>query len=234
MGRGRISNKWCLVRMVTPPLDRRRTARQVVIMPSFLFESGPDPRRVDRGTFSCPHCAETRRYARVHVRRSMNVIGLRVPLGTYGEYIECTTCLSTYRPEVLACDAGADAPRVLAEYQRALKRVLALLVITDGRIHDAEVETVQRIFEAVCGESLSTSDVIEEAKEAARVPMTAARYLAQVVGHLNDYGKEQVLRGAALVSRADGSLQDREANMVRRLAAVMHLDPGRLDELLGG
>src|ERR671922_116399 len=134
MGRGRISNKWCLVRMVTPPLDRRRTAPQVVIMPSFLFETGPDPRRVDRGTFSCPYCAETRRYARVHVRRSMNVIGL--------------------------------------------------LVITDGRIHDAEVETVQRIFEAVCGESLSTSDVIEEAKEAARVPMTAARYLAQVVGHL--------------------------------------------------
>src|SRR5919109_2493526 len=228
MGRGRISNKWCLVRMVTPPLDRRRTAPQVVIMPSFLFETGPDPRRVDRGTFSCPYCAETRRYARVHVRRSMNVIGLRVPLGTYGEYIECTTCLSTYRPEVLACDAGADAPRVLAEYQRALKRVLALLVITDGRIPDAAVETVQRIFEAVCGESLSTSDVIEEAKEAARVPMTAARYLAQVVGHLNDSGKEQVLRGAALVSRADGSLQDGDANIVRRLAGVIHLDPGRL------
>lgn len=203
-------------------------------MPSFLFEAGPDPRRVERGTFSCPHCAETRHYTRVTVRRALNLIGFSVPLGTYGEYIECSTCLSTYRPEVLACDVGADAPHVLAEYQRALKRVLALLVITDGQIHDAEVESVRRIFEAVCGESLSASDVIDEAKEAARAPMTAARFLAQVVGHLNEYGKEQVLRGAALVSHADGSLQEREANMVRRLAAVMHLDPGRIDELLLG
>jgi uncharacterized tellurite resistance protein B-like protein len=207
---------------------------KLVIMPSFLFETGPEPRRVDRGTFSCPHCVETRRYSRVHVRRALSLAGVSVPLGTYGEYIECSTCLSTYRPEVLACDAGADAPRVIAEYQRALKRVLALLVVTDGRIADEEVETVRRIFEAVCGESLSAADVIEEAKEAAREPMTAARYLAQIIGNLNDYGKEQVLRGAALVSHADGALQEREANMVRRLAAVMHLDPARLDELLHG
>lgn len=203
-------------------------------MPSFLFETGPDPRRVERGTFTCPHCAQTRRYARVTVRRSLNVVGLNVPLGTYGEYIECSSCLGTYRPEVLACDAGAETPRVLAEYQRALKRVLALLVVTDGHIDDAEVETVRRIFEAVCGEALSAADVIAEAKEAAREPMTAARYLAQIVGQLNDYGKEQVLRGAALVSHADGALQEREANMVRRLAAVMHLDPARIDELLLG
>jgi uncharacterized tellurite resistance protein B-like protein len=201
-------------------------------MPSFLFEAGPDPRRVERGTFSCPRCAAMRPYTRVTVRRSINVIGVNVPVGTYGEYIECSTCLATYRPEVLACDAGADAPRVLAEYERALKRVLALLVITDGRIDDAEVETVRRIFEAVCGESLSAADVVAEAREAAREPMTAARFLARIVGHLNDYGKEQVLRGAALVSHADGSLQEREANMVRRLGAVMHLDPARLDDLL--
>jgi uncharacterized tellurite resistance protein B-like protein len=201
-------------------------------MPSFLFDTGPDARRVERGTFSCPRCAATRPYTRVTVRRSLTLVGLNVPLGTYGEYIECNTCLATYRPEVLACDVGTDAPRILAEYQRALKRVLALLVITDGRIDDAEVATVQRIFEAVCGETLSAADVVAEARLAAREPVTVARFLAQIVGHLNDYGKEQVLRGAALVSRADGSLAEREANMVRRLAAVMHLDPARLDDLL--
>jgi uncharacterized tellurite resistance protein B-like protein len=152
--------------------------------------------------------------------------------GREGEYIECSNCLSTYRPEVLAYDAGSDAPRVLAEYQRALKRVLALLVITDGRIHEAEIDTVQRVFEAVCGESLSTSEVIDEAKQVSAAPTTAARYLAQVIGHLNDYGKEQVLRGAALVSHADGSLHEREENMVRRLGGVMRLDQARIDAVL--
>ena len=52
----------------------------------------------------------------------------------------------------------------------------------------------------------TAADVIEEAKQAARKPMTAARFLAQIVGHLNEYGKEQVLRGAALVSLLGMSL----------------------------
>jgi uncharacterized tellurite resistance protein B-like protein len=201
-------------------------------MPSLLFDTTYEPERVNRGTFSCPHCIAERGYARVIVHRSITVIGVHMRFGREGEYIECTGCLSTYRPEVLAYDAGTDAPRVLAEYQRALKRVLALLVITDGRIHEAEIDTVQRVFEAVCGESLSTSEVIDEAKQVSAAPTTAARYLAQVIGHLNDYGKEQVLRGAALVSHADGSLHEREENMVRRLGGVMRLDQARIDAVL--
>lgn len=213
-------------------LDRNAGVRQLDAMPSLLFDTTYEPVRVDRGTFSCPHCIAERSYSRVVVHRSITLMGMHMRFGREGEYIECGECLSTYRPEVLAYDAGSDTPRVLAEYQRALKRVLALLVITDGRIHEAEVDTVQRVFEAVCGESLSTDEVIEEAKQVSAAPTTAARYLAQVIGHLNDYGKEQVLRGAALVSHADGTLHDREANMVRRLGGVMRLDQARVDALL--
>ena len=201
-------------------------------MPSLLFATSFEPHRIERGTFSCPHCLVARLYVRVRVQKTVTIVGVHLPIGREGEYIECGECLSTYRPEVLAYDAGADRPRVLAEYQRALKRVLALLVITDGQIHDDEVETLQCVFHAVCGEELSRGEVVEEAHAVSREPMTAARYLAQVIGYLNDYGKEQVLRGAAMVSHADGSLHEREANMVRRLAGVMRLDPARTEAVL--
>jgi uncharacterized tellurite resistance protein B-like protein len=201
-------------------------------MPSLLFETEPRARLESRGEFTCPHCDTVRPYTRVVVRKAVCVMGMELPGGRFGEYVECGECLSTYRPEVLAYDAGPDRPRVLAEYQRALRRVLALLVITDGRIVDAEVETVQRVFEAVCGETLSAAEVVSEAREVAQAPTTAARYLAQVIGYLNDHGKEQILRGAAMVSHADGSLHDREADMVRRLGAVMRLPPDRLARVM--
>jgi uncharacterized tellurite resistance protein B-like protein len=201
-------------------------------MPSLLFETGPEPQRTERGSFSCPHCGVPRNYQRIVVRKSLAVLGLHVPFGTYGEYVECGECMSTYHPEALAYDAGATATQVPAEYQRALRRVLALLVVTDGRIDAAEVDTVRTVFEAVCGESLTADAVEAEAREVSAQPMTAARYLAQVVGHLNEYGKEQVLRGAAMVSHADGALHEREANMVRRLGGVMRLEPARIESVL--
>ena len=64
------------------------------------------------------------------------------------------------------------------------------------------------------------------------MPTTAARYLARVAGYLNEYGKEQVLRAAALVSLCDGHLDAREQNVVRRLGGVLKLEGGRVDAIL--
>jgi uncharacterized tellurite resistance protein B-like protein len=201
-------------------------------VPSILFADDADARSIERGSFSCPACGGERAYARVVVSRSAAFFGLRMPVGTWGEYIECAACLGTYRPEVLAYDAGPDVPRVMPEYQRALRHVLALLVITDGRIHETEIRTVQQVYEAVCGTCLTRAEVLAEMEAVAAAPTTAARYLAQVMGYLNDYGKEQVLRGAARVCSADEDLAESEIDMVRRLGAVMRLDRSRVEAVL--
>jgi uncharacterized tellurite resistance protein B-like protein len=162
----------------------------------------------------------------------MRIFAIQLPAGIYGEYIECGTCLSTYRPAVLAFDAGEERAGIAAEYERALRRVLALLVISDGHIHDAEISAVQRVYAAVTGTQLSRAAVIAEAREVAEHPTSAARYLSQVVGYLNDHGKEQVLRGAALVVGADGHVHAAEADLVRRLGSVMQLDEDRIEYVL--
>lgn len=208
-------------------------------MPSLLFPTAPAPRRVATGTFACPSCAMSRAFTRVEVGRAIRFFAIRVPVGVYGEYVECADCLSTFRPEVLAYDTRAarpgateDGPDIIAEYQRALRRVLALLVITDGRMDAAEIRTVQRIYEAVTGERLPREAVIAEAEEVAGEPTTAANYLGRVVGFLNDRGKQQILRGAAMVSSSDGHVHEKEAEMVHHLAAVMKLEPALADAVL--
>jgi tellurite resistance protein len=187
---------------------------------------------METGTFTCPACSTAQQFARVIVGREMRLFAIRLPVGVYGEYIECAGCLSTFRPEVLAYDAGEETANVIGEYQRALRRVLALLVITDGQVHEAEIHTMQRIYEAVTGARLQRDAVLAEADEVAGRPVAVASYLARVIGYLNDRGKEQVLRGAAMVSGADGQIHPKEAEMVRRLGAVMALDPQRVDAVL--
>lgn len=200
-------------------------------MPSLLF--GASPTRVERGEFTCPECRENRTYDRVVVRRTMRIIARwTVPLGRLGEYIECGACDLTWRPEVLAYDAGDSTATIMAEYQRVMKRLLALMVVTDGVIAEAEIATVQRIFEAISGRALGRSDVLQEVQEVVRTPATAARYLASVLGYLNEYGKEQVLRAAAMVSRADGTVHARERELVVRLGGVMRTEPVRIGRVL--
>ncbi len=201
-------------------------------MPTILFGTEPNPIRVGEGEFHCPECMTGRRYHRTVVARRLRLFGLPLPLGRYGEYVECAHCLSTFRPEVLAYTAGERTPHAIAEYQRAMRRILALMVAADGVVRERELVTVQRIFEAVAGKRLSRDEVLAEVRDTARAPTTAARFLARVVGYLNDYGKEQVLRAAALVSHCDGHLDARECDVVRRLGGVLRLEKARVEGIL--
>ncbi len=203
-------------------------------MPTIFFGTEASPIRVGTGEFECPECMARRPYQRTRVLRRLRVLGVAFPAGVLGEYIECGGCLATFRPEVLAYDAGARTPEAVAEYQRAMRRILALMVAADGKVREREIATVRRIFEAVTGKTLTAADVRAEVEEAGRAPTSAARSLARVIGYLNEYGKEQILRAAALVSRSDGELHAREADLVRRLGAVLKVAPRRIERILGG
>jgi tellurite resistance protein len=201
-------------------------------MPTILFGTEPNAVRVGEGEFHCPECMTSRPYRRTRVARRLRLLGVPLPLGRYGEYVECAHCQSTFHPEVLAYAVGARTPYAVAEYQRAMRRILALMVAADGVIREREIATMEHIFEAVAGKRLTREEVLAEVTDTARMPTTAARYLARVAGYLNEYGKEQVLRAAALVSLCDGHLDVREQNVVRRLGGVLKLDGGRVDAIL--
>ncbi len=203
-------------------------------MPTILFGTEPSPVRVGAGEFHCPECLARRPYQRTRVLRRLRVLGIAFPAGVLGEYIECRGCLATFRPEVLAYEAGQRTPAAVVEYQRAMRRILALMVAADGKVRDREIATVRRIFEAVTGKTLTSAEVLEEVHDAGRAPASAARYLARVIGFLNEYGKEQILRAAALVSRSDGELHVREADLVRRLGGVLKIPARRIERILTG
>lgn len=197
-------------------------------MPSLLFGSDALARPVGRGRFFCPQCAEERDFERVVVRRALRLFSVPIlPLGRYGEFVECGECRSTFRPEVLAYRGAAPA-----EYHDVMKRVLAVMVVSDGTVRGSEVETVRRVFEAITGITLGRDEIRRSLDAVMESPTTVARVLAQAMGYLNDYGKEQILRACALVSSADGHVHEKEVEMMHRLGGVLRMDRDRVDALL--
>lgn len=54
------------------------------------------------GSFVCPRCGPGAPYDHKRVRRFFTLYFIPlIPLRTVGEYIECGTCRTTYKPEVL-------------------------------------------------------------------------------------------------------------------------------------
>src|SRR5687768_587685 len=96
------------------------------------------------GQFFCPDCEGKEQYLHRKVRRFFTLYFIPViPLDLLGEYIECQRCTSTYREDVLAFDPQQQADAEEAEFQKAMRRVLVLMMLADGVVDDSEVEAIQ-------------------------------------------------------------------------------------------
>lgn len=64
-----------------------------------------------------------------------------IPLKIIGEYIECSSCQSTYEPRVLDMPTTAHVEDQLT---RALRHVVVAMMHADGHIDDRELKAIQQ------------------------------------------------------------------------------------------
>jgi tellurite resistance protein len=192
----------------------------------------------DRGEFFCPSCGGRRPYEQKRVRRFLTLYFLPVvPLDRLGEYVECQHCKHTFKPAVLADDgARHGTPRFEAEFYAAVKRVMVLVMMADGRIDEEEIETIRLVYGKLASRDVPRSEVDAEVQAARADGRGLRQYLSSVAANLNDPGKETVVRAAFFVAAADGRITDEESALLTELAAALEMSPahfkGVLDELL--
>lgn len=189
------------------------------------------------GEFHCPTCGQARHYRRRKVRRFFTLYFLPVvPLGVVGEYIECDGCKGTFKPELLSAPPSASGPPSAgeAEFHAAMKRVMVLMMLADGKIADGEIETIQRIYAKVAKRELSRADVDLEIAASQRDGRPLRDYLASLVGRLNDDGKNTVMKAAYFVAAADGAVTDEETALLAELASALEMSPLSFRGILRG
>jgi len=190
-----------------------------------------------RGEFHCPGCREQRTYRHRNVRRWFTLYFIPViPLNKVGEYVECDHCTATWMPEVLQHDVVAEDKAFEAEFERAIRRVMVMMMMADGVIAEGELETIRKVFGKLTGKDLSEQALLDEAEQVRREAPPIREAVRALVGKLNPSGRELVLKAAFFVAAADGIFQDEEKTLISELAQALQIPSGRfkqiLDELL--
>ena len=192
---------------------------------------------VARGTFFCPGCMAKRSYEHQRVRRFFTLYFIPIiPLDTIGEYVECLHCRDTYKTSVLDFDpdelAAAKEKVIEAEFHAAVKRVMVLMMLADGKIEDSEMETIQLIYGKLAKSELTKEALEKEVGEAKSDGRGLRAYLSSLVGSLNDSGKETVVKAAYFVASADGHVSTEETNLLAELASALEMSPAQFKAIV--
>jgi uncharacterized tellurite resistance protein B-like protein len=181
------------------------------------------------GDFNCPICAGPQKFEQKRVRRFFTLYFIPLfPTSTLGEYVECGSCQGTFDPEILNYDPSADTQQTEALFMIAVKQMMIAVCLADGVIDDNEVTQIQAIYERLTGANVSEKDLREEIDEISKNGAPLFELIDNLVGQLNDNGKETAMRSAYLIAAADGHVDDEEMALIRKIAERMGMSQSHL------
>ena len=186
----------------------------------------------DTGTFYCPGCGDQQPYKLKNCRQFFTLYFIPViPMKNLGEYVECQTCKETYQSAVLQYDPNQAAEKAVAEFHDVTRRVMVHMMLADGKIEDHEVQTITSIYQQLTGQTLTPDDVRAEASDGT-VHQDICEYLAGIAEHLNDTGRELVIKAAFLVASSDGEIADSEAALLYQLGQALGMSHNHLKAVI--
>ena len=186
-----------------------------------------------RGEFHCPECDVRRPYEHKRVRRFFTLYFIPlIPLDVIGEYIECQHCRATYKPNVLTYDPSAGEQLFEAEFHAAVRRVMVLMMMADGKVDAEEIETIRQVFGKLAKREVGQAEVDAEVDAAKAEGRGLRQYLSSISPNLNDAGKELVVQAAFFVAAADGTVTEEETALLTELAAALEMSPSNFRSAL--
>ncbi|HLL25031.1 MAG TPA: TerB family tellurite resistance protein [Kofleriaceae bacterium] len=178
----------------------------------------------DHGQFFCPDCEENGPYRHRKVRRFFTLYFIPViPLGLLGEYVECQRCTSTYKLSVLDYDPAQAAEAEEAEFHKAVRRVLVMMMLADGVIEESELDAIQTILGKLEDREVTRAEIDVEITRTQSETVDIEGYCRGMAGYLNDAGREMVVKAAILVAGSDGTLHESEREALETIATALNM-----------
>lgn len=175
------------------------------------------------GTFHCPAEGIDRRYRHQRARRWFTLFFIPLfPTGTLAEYVECSSCSTTYYMSVLDAPTVADMGDALSRAVRAVAAAVA--TIDEPMTPPQEAAAIDYVRETV-DESYRSSQFQEDCRE---LVSNVIVHTSVMEGVLNDLGKEQVVSAALYIAAQDGDISDDEMRLIATIAASLGMAPNHL------
>ena len=184
------------------------------------------------GNFNCPQCDQRTPYRHRKVTNFFTLYFIPIiPLGRVGEYVECGQCKGTYIPRVLE-NAPSNNEAFMAEYEKAIKHSMILMMLADGVIDEKEKEQVLEIINEFSQNNISSPQLEDYIVQVQKENKDVTTYLKNVGPSLNEHGKETVIKCALAVAAADGHIDDSELKMISEMGKAMEMSASHLKGIL--
>jgi len=188
---------------------------------------------LSQGQFNCPQCEANRDYKHKKVTRFFTLYFIPIiPLGKLGDFVECQSCKGTFVSKVLDYNKDAASDAFLAEYEKAMKHCMVLIMLADGEIDDNEMVAVQAIINKFSHNDVTLDQLEEYVDEVKAKSENISTYLRGVTPSLNEHGKEIIIKCALSVAAADGNIDASELNLIKEMATTMEMSGSHLKGIL--
>ena len=189
----------------------------------------------ENGNFYCPTCTVERDYQWYKVRKWFTLYFIPlIPLNIVGEYIECGACENTYETEAVEYDADryeADQIEFEAEYQKAVRNIMILMMLVDGKIDPEEIDVIQEIYSQLTGNECDQRTLEHDIAAMKDQQPKIKDFINGAIGLLNENGKIFVYKAAFLVAIADGEIAKKEEKLIKSLGKGLGLSRSIVKEI---
>ncbi|HNR44483.1 MAG TPA: zinc-ribbon domain-containing protein [Methanofastidiosum sp.] len=191
-----------------------------------VFGTGGRNKTITSGTFYCPTCNSEQEFNHKKAKKYFTLYFVPlIPLEEGGEFIECKNCKSTFNLNVLQYRPSLGKEEFLSEYKIAFKKLVIMMALADGRIHENEIRGISDIYSGLIGRKVSLEEVEKEIQLVKNEGLTIQEYLKKIAPYLNDFGKESIIKNVFLISLADGYVDESEKKLMIEIATSLGISP---------
>lgn len=181
-------------------------------------------RTLDRGNFYCPTCGTTETY-RLRARRPFLTLYFipTVPIGAAESFVQCDQCRESWDETVLAMDRESHEAAAHEQFLDEAMRSAILIVLADGKISEAEIETLLRIADGLLERPLDRDELGHLCSVAMQNQIEAKNYVLTVSRRWNQSQRVLALQAMFLAASAEGELSERQIKLLGELREILEL-----------
>ena len=196
----------------------------------FIFGTEGSSSNIGVGEFFCPECSDYKTYKHIKVEKKISLFFIPIfPIGDLGHYIECQNCNSTFKTNVLDYDPKKEEEHIKGMYFLGSLDIMISIAMADKTLKDDEFSTIIFIFKGITGGADEINNiplkefVLNRIDKFKRDNLSSIDISKSLAPHLNEIGREKVLRAAIYVSKADGIIQEEEMKLLHKISDALLL-----------
>lgn len=176
------------------------------------------------GTFFCPSEGGDRPYRERQARKWFTLFWIPIiPLSVLGDFVECTSCKSSYNNTVLTAPTSAQ---IMDNLANAARQAIVSIITADGVIDDDEIDVALQVMKTYADTPYTRQHLDDDL--ASLKGGDLATGLRSVAGTLNDHGKESLLTACLRIAASDGSIDESELVEIRKAGTALGMSPAHI------